>query len=54
LVLEETKWNAQRPLRLLQHGPVLVVKGAAGAARSNVLLQRGSALVDTASNMLAV
>jgi hypothetical protein len=35
LVLKETKWNAQRLLRLLQYGLVLGAKGAAGATRSS-------------------
>jgi hypothetical protein len=35
--LEQTKWNAQRLLRLLQHGLVLDERGAAGAARSSAL-----------------
>jgi hypothetical protein len=33
--------------RLLQHGPVLVERGAAGAARSIGLLQHGPVLADT-------
>jgi hypothetical protein len=40
--------------RLLQHGPVLAVNGAAGAARSIGFCNNGRCLGQHASNMLAV